>query len=60
MDPELYERYVDITGRKLIKYYVMWRLIELGIGLLVISIFMVIGYLVLSGVESSFPKININ
>jgi len=58
MKPEEYEKYVDITGRKFIKYYVLWRLIEVSMAMLFIGIAFVVGYyVVLPNVMASVPKI---
>ena len=60
MKPEEYEKYVDITGKKFIKYYVFLRLVELFLGLVFISIAFGIAFVVLnaviSNVLSSIPK----
>jgi hypothetical protein len=54
-----FEDYVDVVGRKFIKYYVIIFVLRLLLGLLFISIAAAVGYLVLLNVVSSYPKINI-
>jgi hypothetical protein len=54
-----FEGYVDVVGRKFIKYYVIFVLVRVLLGLLFISIAAAVGYLVLLNVVSSYPKINI-
>jgi hypothetical protein len=54
-----FEDYVDVVGRKFIKYYVVFVFVRVLLGLLFISIAAAVGYLVLLNVVSSYPKINI-
>jgi hypothetical protein len=58
---ELVERLADIAGRKFIKYYALWVLVRIGLGMLMLGIFAAVAWLglqwFLNSLNSAVPRL---
>jgi hypothetical protein len=55
INDKLVERLAEIAGRKFIKYYVLWMLVRIGLGLLMIGIFAAVSWVGLQWVLNNAP-----
>jgi hypothetical protein len=55
INDKLVERLADIAGRKFIKYYVIWYLVRIGLGLLMLGIFAAVSWIGLQWVLNNAP-----
>jgi hypothetical protein len=55
INEELVERLADVAGRKFIKYYALWMLVRIGLGMLMLGIFAAVAWLGLQWVLNNAP-----
>ena len=55
INKELVERIADVAGRKFIKYYTLWMLVRIGLGLLILGIFAAVSWIGLQWVLNNAP-----
>jgi len=55
MASDRFEEYLDIVGKKFVKYYILWSLAKFGLGLLWLGVAFLVALISINFVLSNIP-----